>query len=222
MIENEKTTPDAAIPPLNDLSIVQAGKLLREGSITAKDLAEDALARISVLDDRLNSFITVTTDRALADADAADTDFANGVDRGPMQGIPYALKDIFNTAGIRTTCHSRLLRDHVPDTDCVVADKLRGAGGVLIGKTATHELVFRLRRRSCRRFCADGDWLRYRRIDPRTSRVLRHDRAEADLWPCVATRRVSVVLHSRPCRTAFAHRRGYRSRHAGYRRIRPA
>lgn len=142
MIENEKPTPNAVTPPLNDLSIIEAGKLLRQGSLSAKDLAEDALARISALDDRLNSFITVTTDRALADADSADADFAKGVDRGPMQGIPYALKDIFNTAGIRTTCHSKLLLDHVPNADCVVAEKLRSAGGILIGKTATHEFAF--------------------------------------------------------------------------------
>lgn len=142
MPENHKQTTDTPDAALNDLSIVEAGMLLRRGSISAKSLAEDALARIGALDDRLNSFITVTSDRALADAEAADADFANGIDRGPMQGIPYALKDIYNTAGIRTTCHSRLLQDHVPVSDCVVADKLRSGGGVLIGKTATHEFAF--------------------------------------------------------------------------------
>ena len=127
---------------LDDLSIIEAGKLLRNGTITAKQLAEDALSRIGALDDQINSFITVTTDRALADADAADADFAKGIDRGPMQGIPYGLKDIINTAGIRTTCHSKLLQDHVPDTDSVVAEKLRAGGGVLVGKNATHEFAF--------------------------------------------------------------------------------
>ncbi|MBR3369487.1 MAG: amidase [Rhodobacteraceae bacterium] len=142
MSEHGKITPNAPTIPLNDLSILDAGALLRAGTISAKDLAKDALARIGALDDKLNSFITLTTDRALADADAADADFANGIDKGPMQGIPYALKDIFNTAGIRTTCHSKLLQDHVPTSDCVVAEKLRSGGGVLIGKTATHEFAF--------------------------------------------------------------------------------
>lgn len=142
MSEHGKITPNAPTIPLNDLSILDAGALLRAGTISAKDLAKDALARIGALDDKLNSFITLTTDRALADADAADADFAKGIDKGPMQGIPYALKDIFNTAGIRTTCHSKLLQDHVPTSDCVVAEKLRSGGGVLIGKTATHEFAF--------------------------------------------------------------------------------
>lgn len=127
---------------LNDLSIVEVGAMLRSGAVTARALAEDALARIGALDGQLNSFITVTQDRALADADAADADFAKGVDKGPMHGIPYALKDIYDTGGIRTTCHSKLLQDNIPATDCVVAEKLSTGGGVLLGKTATHEFAF--------------------------------------------------------------------------------
>lgn len=127
---------------LNELSIVEAGTMLRSGTVTARALAEDALARIAALDDKLNSFITVTQERALADADAADADFAKGVDKGPMQGIPYALKDIYDTGGIRTTCHSKLLEDNVPAADCAVAAKLHAGAGVLLGKTATHEFAF--------------------------------------------------------------------------------
>lgn len=131
--------PDTA---LNELSILEAGAQLRNGAVTARALAEDALARISAGDEMLHSFITVTKERALADADAADADFAKGIDKGPMQGIPYALKDIYDTADIRTTCHSKLLQDNVPASDCVVAEKLRAGGGVLLGKTATHEFAF--------------------------------------------------------------------------------
>lgn len=139
--------PDSLLPELsstalNDLSIVEAGTMLRSGAVTARALAEDALARIGALDAMLNSFITVTQDRALADADAADADFAKGIDKGPMQGIPYALKDIYDTGGIRTTCHSKLLENNIPATDSVVAEKLSVGGGVLLGKTATHEFAF--------------------------------------------------------------------------------
>jgi len=127
---------------LSEISIVDAGAMLRSGRLTARTLAEDALARIAADDDTFHSFITVTKERALADAEAADADFAKGIDKGPMQGIPYALKDIYDTGGILTTCHSKLLRNNVPATDCVVAEKLHSGGGVLIGKTATHEFAF--------------------------------------------------------------------------------
>ena len=104
-------------------------------------MAEDALARIARIDPAIDSFITVTAERARADAAAADADFAAGVDRGPMQGVPYALKDIYDTAGIRTTCHSKLRLDNVPAQDSVVAAKFKAQGGVLLGKLATHEFA---------------------------------------------------------------------------------
>lgn len=122
-------------------SIAAMGRGLRDGSTTAVALAQDALDRVAAADGDLHAFITVTADRAMADARAADAAFAAGRDAGPFQGIPYALKDIYDTAGIRTTCHSRLRVDVVPDTDCVVAAKLHAAGGVLVGKVATHEFA---------------------------------------------------------------------------------
>jgi len=127
--------------PLFELSIAEAGRSLRDGSISSAALTEDALARIAAIDGALDSFITVTAERARADAAAADADFARGVDNGPMQGVPYALKDIFDTAGIRTTCHSKLRADHVPATDSVVAAKFKAQGAVLLGKLATHEFA---------------------------------------------------------------------------------
>ena len=69
------------------------------------------------------------------------SDFARGVDRGPMQGIPHALKDIYDTAGIRTTCHSKLRVDNVPKEDSVVAAKFAKQGAVLLGKLSTHEFA---------------------------------------------------------------------------------
>ena len=122
-------------------SIAEMGRQLRAGQTTSLLLTQAALDRVAALDGALHAFITVTADRAMADARRADAAFAAGRDAGPFQGIPYALKDIYDTAGIRTTCHSRLLETNVPASDCVVAAKLAAAGGVLVGKLATHEFA---------------------------------------------------------------------------------
>ena len=89
----------------------------------------------------LHAFVLVTEDRALEDARRADDELKAGRDRGPFHGIPYALKDIYDTAGIRTTCHSKLRLNVVPKEDSVAAARLREAGGVLLGKLATHEFA---------------------------------------------------------------------------------
>jgi aspartyl-tRNA(Asn)/glutamyl-tRNA(Gln) amidotransferase subunit A len=127
---------------LRDLSIAQAGQMLRAGEVTSRALTESSLAQIASQDSSVDAFITVTGERALADAQRADEEIASGQDRGPMHGVPYALKDIYDTAGIRTTCHSKLRLDVVPDVDSVCASKLAAGGGVLLGKTATHEFAF--------------------------------------------------------------------------------
>lgn len=127
--------------PLTELSIAEAGAALRQGTVTSRQLTEAALARIDALDASINAFVLLTRERALADADRADAHFATGTDHGPMQGIPYALKDIYSTAGIRTTCHSNLLRDNVPEADCAVQEKLAAGGAVLLGKLGTFEFA---------------------------------------------------------------------------------
>lgn len=126
---------------LHDHSIAEAGALLRSGAITSMALTEHALNRIKAIDPVIASFITVTAESALADAAAADAAFAKGVDKGPMQGIPHALKDIYATAGVRTTCHSKLMIDNVPEEDSVVAARFKAQGAVLLGKLATHEFA---------------------------------------------------------------------------------
>ncbi|MGE3246198.1 MAG: amidase [Beijerinckiaceae bacterium] len=127
--------------PLHELSIAEAGAAMRAGAFRAKDLTEHALARVAALNPKVNAFVTVTADRARADAAAADADFARGADRGALQGIPYGLKDIYDTAGIRTACHSKLRLDHVPQTDSAVGTKFRDQGAVLIGKLTTNEFA---------------------------------------------------------------------------------
>ena len=122
-------------------SIAEMGRQLRAKQTSSQALTLAALDRIAAADSALHAFITVTADHALHQARAADAAFAAGKDHGPFQGIPYALKDIYDTAGIRTTCHSKLLLDNVPTQDCVVAQKLTQAGGVMLGKLATHEFA---------------------------------------------------------------------------------
>ncbi len=124
-----------------DASIAGMGRQLRSGQVTSEALTRAALDRVAAVDGALHAFITITAERALEDARRADAAFAAGQDAGPMQGIPYALKDIYDTAGIRTTCHSRLLEHNVPAADCAVAQKLAAGGGVLLGKLATHEFA---------------------------------------------------------------------------------
>ena len=128
--------------PLHEMTIAQAGRALRTGQVSAIALVQHALARIAALDPQLDAFVLVTRERALADAERADRELNGGIDKGPMHGIPYALKDIFATAGIRTTCHSKLLADNIPTEDCMVAARLAAGGGVLLGKLATHEFAF--------------------------------------------------------------------------------
>lgn len=122
-------------------SIAESGRQLRSGATTSEALTRAALARISAQNDTLHAFILVTRQRALADAKRADSERAAGIDRGPMHGIPYALKDIYDTAGIPTTCHSKLRQDHVPDKDSAVAARFAAGGAVLLGKLATHEFA---------------------------------------------------------------------------------
>lgn len=124
------------------MTIQQSASALRARKISASELAREALARIERLDDRLRAFITVTAEQALTEAAQADQELARGVDRGPLHGIPVALKDVFATRGVRTTCGSKIFADYVPDFDAAVTERLRAAGAVLIGKTNLHELAY--------------------------------------------------------------------------------
>jgi aspartyl-tRNA(Asn)/glutamyl-tRNA(Gln) amidotransferase subunit A len=127
--------------PLHELTLAEAGKLLRDGRLSSEALTLHALERIALIDPLLHSFILVTRERALDDAARADRELRQGIDKGPLHGIPYAHKDVFYTAGIATTCNSWLMKDHIPDHDCFVETKLKQGGGVLLGKLATHEFA---------------------------------------------------------------------------------
>jgi aspartyl-tRNA(Asn)/glutamyl-tRNA(Gln) amidotransferase subunit A len=124
------------------MTIEQAAAKLRAREISAVELARESLRRIYEQQPRLNAFITITEERALEQAARADEELARGFDRGPLHGIPFALKDVFATRGIRTTCGSKIFADHVPDYDCAVYEKLTGAGAVLMGKTGLQEFAY--------------------------------------------------------------------------------
>ena len=131
-----------AAPDIRFLSIAEVGALLRQREITSTEVTQACLDLIDSIDSKLHAFILVTTDLALAQAAAADADFAKGVDRGPLQGIPVALKDLYATKGIATTAHSRVLIDSIPEEDGAAAESFQNAGAVLMGKLAMDEFAF--------------------------------------------------------------------------------
>jgi aspartyl-tRNA(Asn)/glutamyl-tRNA(Gln) amidotransferase subunit A len=124
------------------LTIVEAAAGLRRKAFSPRELTEAALKRIDSIDGRLHCFITLTADVALHQAKEAEQDLRSGKDRGPLHGIPIALKDLYMTQGIRTTCHSAVLQNWVPDNDATAATKLREAGAILLGKVGMHEFAF--------------------------------------------------------------------------------
>jgi len=124
------------------MTIREAAASLRTRRISSLELTRAALDRIARCDHRLRAFITVTAEEALAAARRADEELAQGHDRGPLHGIPIAVKDVFATRGIRTTCGSKIFADYVPDFDAAVVERLRAAGAVLVGKTNLHELAY--------------------------------------------------------------------------------
>jgi len=117
--------------------------LFRRGSLSPVDLTVDCLARIEKkLNPRLNAFITVTAESALAQARVAEAEIRRGVWRGPLHGIPLALKDLIDTAGVPTTAASALFKDRMPAEDAEVVRRLKAAGAVLLGKQNLHEFAY--------------------------------------------------------------------------------
>ncbi|MGA9812224.1 MAG: amidase [Terriglobales bacterium] len=123
-------------------SILQMSELLRQGSLSPVELTTDCLARIEKLNPRLNAFITVAAESALAQAHQAETEIRRGGWRGPLHGIPLALKDLIDTAGVRTTAASLLFKDRIPVEDAEVVRRLKAAGAVLLGKQNLHEFAY--------------------------------------------------------------------------------
>ncbi len=123
-------------------TIAEAAQQIAARTLSPVELTQHCLDRIAAEDPALHSFILVTPERALADARAAEARIMRGEGRGPLDGIPIAHKDIYGTAGIATTAHSKLLQGWVPDADATTVRKLAEAGTVMLGKLATHEFAF--------------------------------------------------------------------------------
>ena len=123
------------------LTIAEAGALLRERKLSPVELTQAFLDRIDELDPKLEAYITVLHEEALAEARAAEAEIARGRYRGPMHGIPIALKDLYDTKGVRTTSGSRVMADRVPAEDATTTARLRESGAVLLGKLAMHEFA---------------------------------------------------------------------------------
>jgi len=123
-------------------TILEISDDLRHGKVSPIDLTQHCLAKIEKLNPVLNAFITVTGEAALAEARAAEEEIRRGNWRGPLHGVPIALKDIIDTARVRTTAASGLFKDRVPGNDAEVVRRLRSGGAVLLGKQNLHEFAY--------------------------------------------------------------------------------
>lgn len=128
--------------PFAGTTIAALAGRLRSGETTARDLAATALTAADDLGPALNCYVTVDHEGALRAAEQADRELASGVDRGPLHGVPVAVKDLIDTAGLRTTRGSLHFDQYVPAFDADIVVALRQAGAVIVGKTHTHEFAY--------------------------------------------------------------------------------
>jgi aspartyl-tRNA(Asn)/glutamyl-tRNA(Gln) amidotransferase subunit A len=127
---------------LSTLTIAEASRLMMAKVLSPVELTQAALQRISAINPQLNAFIEVLEDRASAAAKAAEQEMMSGQRRGPLHGIPIALKDLCATKGVRTTAGSKILRDYIPTDDATVTVRLAEAGTILLGKTNMNEFAY--------------------------------------------------------------------------------
>jgi aspartyl-tRNA(Asn)/glutamyl-tRNA(Gln) amidotransferase subunit A len=126
---------------LTNLSLAEAARLVASREVSPVELTRACLDRIERLDRQINAFITRTADQALHEASEAEAAIARGDRIGPLHGIPLALKDLYDTRGVRTTAGSSFFAAHVPDRDAAVVERLRRAGAVILGKLNLHEIA---------------------------------------------------------------------------------
>ncbi len=128
-------------PDLHCLGIAKAAQLIAARKLSPVEYVDALLARIETFDPQLNAFITVTADIARSQARQAETEIMAGRYRGPLHGIPFALKDIYATKGVRTSGGSRVCAENIPNANATITRKLFDAGAVLLGKLQTHEFA---------------------------------------------------------------------------------
>lgn len=122
-----------------ELGLSDLGKLLAARKLSSLEAVQPALARLEQLEPKLNAFITVMREQAISEAKKADAEMARGNYRGPLHGVPVTIKDMFETAGVRTTGASKIFADWIPEQDSALVEKLRAAGAIIIGKTNLDE-----------------------------------------------------------------------------------
>jgi aspartyl-tRNA(Asn)/glutamyl-tRNA(Gln) amidotransferase subunit A len=127
---------------LCDLDLTGVSEAIHAGKTSSVEATEAYLRRIERHDGVLKAYITVMAERALAQARAADAELRRGARRGPLHGVPLALKDLIAVAGVRMTAGSRVLADHVAERDAHVTERLHAAGAVILGKLSMHEFAF--------------------------------------------------------------------------------
>ena len=227
---------------MNDLaylSLTEVATLVEKRELSPVELTRRLLQRIDALDGRLHSYRTVLADRALDQARRAEQEIANGEYRGPLHGIPIAVKDLVYTKGVPTACGSTMLEDWLPDEDAAVMSRLEAAGAILLGKLHMTEFALRWHHpawpmpvnpwgrhlvagRLLERFrCGHGGrpvlrLARYRhgRLDSLSGSVQWRRRPETNVWPRQPSWRLSacrVAGQRRPHHTA----RRRCSRHVG-------
>src|SRR5438034_3369489 len=123
------------------LTVAELNRLYEKRELSPVEVTKALLARIAAHDGKLHSFLRLTEEAALAEAEMAERELMAGSRRGKLHGIPYALKDIIETAGILTTGHSKLCQDYVPAADAHLVTLLKAGGAVLMGKLATWEFA---------------------------------------------------------------------------------
>jgi aspartyl-tRNA(Asn)/glutamyl-tRNA(Gln) amidotransferase subunit A len=143
---------------LTNLTLREAAELIERRQVSPVELTEAYLSRIGALDRTLNAFITATADLALARAQTAESEIAQGAYRGPLHGIPLALKDVLETKGVRTTAGSLFLADYVPSEDCAVVKRLHQAGAVSLGKLNLTEWTLKVTDRQPRYGASRNPW----------------------------------------------------------------
>src|ERR1051325_9200046 len=124
------------------LTIAELSRLYRQHELSPVEVTKALLARIAAHDGSLHSFLRLTEEVALREAETAERELMPGTSRGPLHGVPYALKDIVETAGIATTGHSKLRQDYVPREDAELVKRLKAGGGIMMGKLATWDFAW--------------------------------------------------------------------------------